>query len=88
MENKMNHEKGATQTDRALHRMMDFYKNLRPEEYKSAEWEGMYAFYHEEGLYSVYETRTGICTLIYAKTPYEAMERVKKVYNKDENRTN
>ena len=34
------------------------------------------AFYHERGLYSVEHEDSGIVSLVYAKSPYEAIEMV------------
>ena len=37
---------------------------------------GYLAFYHERGLYSVEHEDSGIVSLVYAKSPYEAIEMV------------
>lgn len=38
--------------------------------------DGCLAFYHERGLYSVEHEDSGIVSLVYAKNPYEAIEKV------------
>lgn len=41
--------------------------------------EGNYiAFYHEDRLYSVRNTLTGIISLVYAKSPHSAIERIRE----------
>ena len=37
---------------------------------------GYLAFYHERGLYSVEHEDSGIVSLVYAKSPYEAIDLV------------
>lgn len=62
-------------TDIALHKFMK-------EDYGKAsgrtEKEGYRAFYHECGLYSVRKIKSGVVSLAYASSPYDAIEIVKK----------
>ena len=39
--------------------------------------DGYLAFYHEERLYSVRDIERKIVSLVYAKSPYEAIEKVR-----------
>ena len=61
--------------DKELHKFMDV-------DYSKAcgrtEKDGYIAFYHEDRLYSVRNIKSGIVSLVYARNPYKAIERVKK----------
>ena len=61
------------------------YKTLHKfmkEDYSKAsgrtEKDGFRAFYHESRLYSVRNIKSGIVSLVYASSPYDAIEIVKK----------
>ncbi len=41
---------------------------------------GFLAFYHEDGLYSVEDLKTGIITLVYARNPHKAILLVHKAW--------
>lgn len=61
--------------DKALHKFMK-------EDYSMAsgrtEKDGYRAIYHESRLYSVRNIKSGIVSLVYACSPYDAIEIVKK----------
>lgn len=60
--------------DNAAHKLMHFYPNGC-----GATTVGHYtAFYHEAMLYSVRNSLTHIISLVYARKPYEAIDKVKK----------
>lgn len=64
-------EKGGLTIDRIAHTLMEF------EPVKNAGSDITHtAFYHENGLYSVRNRKTGIVSLVNAKNPQEAIERV------------
>lgn len=66
--------KGATRLDKAAHSVMEFI----PGDVVGATTRGVYtAFYHEERLFSVRNAETGIVSLVYAKSPIEAISKVK-----------
>ena len=71
-------EKGATRLDKAAHRIMECYEEcyeaMKEHPSNVAQTDGYIALYHEEGLYSVYNGE--VCTLVYAKSPYKAIEKV------------
>ena len=65
--------------DKSAHKIMEIfkecYKTLTEGEESNVARVGNYiALYHEEGLYSVYNG--DICFLVYADSPYKAIERV------------
>ena len=71
----MIYRKGATAVDQCAHRLM---------EYKiSTDWHGStvvddyVAYYHEERLYTVRHLKKGISCLVYARSPYDAIESVR-----------
>ena len=70
-------EKGGLAIDRIAHTMMEFNPsvNVSGTTYK----DGYTAFYHEERLYSVRDIARGIVSLVYAGSPYEAIEKAKGV---------
>lgn len=67
-------DKGGLTIDRFAHRLMGFNPsiNVSGTTYK----DGCMAFYHEERLYSVRNIEKGIVSLVYANSPYEAIEKV------------
>lgn len=75
------YKKGASQKDQCAHRLMESPWN--------PEWHGgilvgdYYAEYHEERLYSVRHIRKGILSLVYARSPYDAVEKVQTAEKKD-----
>ena len=74
-------EKGASRIDKAAHILMEF----APRDVVGATTKGICtAFYHEERLFSVRNTETGIVSLVYARSPIEAIDRVKESYISEE----
>lgn len=71
------HRKGVTRVDQCAHMIMETPID--------ATWHGStvvddyQAFYHEERLYSVLYLKTGICCLVYASSPYDAIEKVRSM---------
>ena len=71
------YRKGATQVDQCAHRLMESPPN--------PEWSGStvigdyLAFYHEERLYTVRHLKKGICCLVYARSPGDAIDKVRKM---------
>ena len=64
-----------TTMEESLHKLMgEDYSNCSGR----TEKDGYLAFYHERGLYSVEHEDSGIISLVYAKNPYEAIEKVDK----------
>ena len=73
-------EKGATRTDHMAHGLMAF----NPIGMHGATVEGEYiAFYHEERLYSVRNTKENTLLLIYAGNPHEAIKKAKGGLNNE-----
>ena len=70
-------EHGATETDQCMHRAMEFWPN--PSWHGSTTVGDYMAWYHEERLYSVRHIKKGILCLIYARSPYDAIEKVKNM---------
>lgn len=71
--------KGATKSDQCAHRIMEDIPNPA---WHGSTVEGDYlAFYHEERLYSVRHLKKGICSLVYARNPYEAIQKVRDMAN-------
>ena len=62
--------------DKAAHRVCEFHRNsiLCSGTVIDGEWR---VFYHEERLYSVYNSKRYIISLVYANSPYDAIRRVK-----------
>lgn len=72
--------KGATRTDHMAHGLMAF----NPIGLHGATVEGEYiAFYHEERLYSVRNTKENTLLLIYAGNPHEAIQKAKGGQNNE-----
>lgn len=66
-------EKGALKIDKAAHSLMEFI----PREGCGGLIDGFYmVFYHEERLYSVRNTSTGVVSLVYADSPHDAIQKV------------
>ena len=62
-----------TTMENSLHKLMgEDYSNC----IGRTEKDGYLAFYHERGLYSVEHEDSGIISLVYAKSPYEAIDLV------------
>ena len=71
----MIYHKGATAVDECAHRLMESPPN--PAWHGSTVVDDYLAWYHEEQLYSVRHLKAGVCCLIYARSPYEAIEKVR-----------
>ncbi len=69
------YHKGATQLDQCAHRLMEF--NLSPDWHGSTVVDDYIAYYHEERLYTVRHLKKGISCLVYARSPYDAIEKVR-----------
>ena len=69
--------KGASQTDQCAHRLMESAPN--PAWHGSTIVDDYLAFYHEERLYTVRHLKKGICCLVYARSPYDAIEQVRNM---------
>ena len=67
--------KGATSTDRMAHSLMEFNPLNDP---GRTVVDGYIAFYHEERLYSVRNITKGIVSLVYAGSPYDAIDKVRQ----------
>ena len=62
-----------TTMENSLHKLMgEDYSNCSGR----TEKDGYLAFYHERGLYSVEHEDSGIISLVYAKSPFEAIDLV------------
>lgn len=63
-----------------LHKLTAGLHKLMSEDYSNCvgatRKDGYIAFYHEKRLYSVEHEGSGIVSLVYAKNPYEAIEKV------------
>ena len=67
--------KGATRTDHMAHGLMAF----NPIGLHGTTVDGEYlAFYHEERLYSVKNTKENTTTLVYASNPAEAIAKTRR----------
>ena len=71
----MIYHKGATQLDQCAHRLMEF--NLSPDWHGSTVVGDYIAYYHEEKLYTVRHLKKGVSCLVYARSPYDAIEKVR-----------
>ena len=71
----MIYHKGATQLDQCAHRLMEF--NLSPDWQGSTVVGDYIAYYHEEKLCTVRHLKKGISCLVYARSPYDAIEKVR-----------
>ncbi len=70
-------EPGATEIDRGTHKLMGFWKGTHKKDLVGHTRVGDYvAFYHEERLYSVYDERKETVTIVYARSPYAAIDKV------------
>ena len=69
--------KGATQIDQCAHRLMEY--QISPDWHGSTIVGDYIAFYHEEKLYTVRHMKKGISCLVYARSPYDAIEQVRKM---------
>lgn len=70
------HRKGATITDQCAHRLMEFTPDP---DWHGSTVEGEYiAYYHEARLFSVRRAGKGICWLVRAENPHEAIVQVRK----------
>lgn len=69
-------EKGASRVDKAAHTIAEF--TPLPESYGTTQKDGYIACYHESKLYSVKQETTGIKSLVYAKSPYDAIKKLKQ----------
>lgn len=67
--------KGGLAIDQCAHRLMDARRN--PNFIPGMKKEQYSAVYHEEGLYSVLDSKRGILSLVYAGNPTVAIEKVK-----------
>ena len=73
----MIYRKGASQVDQCAHRLMETPYNP---EWHGCTVEGDYlAQYHEERLYSVRHLKKGVCCLVNARSPYDAIEKVRSM---------
>lgn len=71
------HHKGATIVDECAHRLMESPPN--PDWHGSTVVDNYIAWYHESRLYSVRHLKKGICCLVYARSPYDAIENVRRL---------
>ena len=71
----MIYHKGATQLDQCAHRLMEF--NLSPDWHGSTIVGDYIAYYHEEKLFTVRHLKKGVSCLVYARSPYDAIEKVR-----------
>lgn len=67
-------DKGGLTIDRLAHTLIEFNPsvNVNGTTYR----DGCMAFYHEERLYSVRNIEKGNVGLVYANSPYEAIDKV------------
>ena len=71
----MIYHKGATQIDQCAHRLMEY--QIIPDWHGSTVVGDYIAFYHEERLYTVRHLKKGVSCLVYARSPYDAIEKVR-----------
>lgn len=71
----MIYHKGATQIDQCAHRLMEY--QISPDWHGSTIVGDYIAFYHEEKLFTVRHLKKGISCLVYARGPYDAIEKVR-----------
>ena len=71
----MIYHNGATQIDQCAHRLMEY--QISPDWHGSTIVGDYIAFYHEEKLYTVRHLKKGISCLVYARSPYDAIEKVR-----------
>lgn len=65
--------------NKAAHRIFDFHITsiLCSGTFKDGDWR---VFYHEERLYSVFNSKRSIISLVYANSPHDAIRRVKNAW--------
>ena len=71
----MIYHKGATQIDQCAHRLMEY--QISPDWHGSTIVGDYIAFYHEEKLFTVRHLKKGVSCLVYAHSPYDAIEKVR-----------
>ena len=71
----MIYHKGDTQIDQCAHRLMEY--QIIPDWHGSTVVGDYIAFYHEERLYTVRHLKKGVSCLVYARSPYDAIEKVR-----------
>lgn len=71
----MIYHKGATQIDQCAHRLMEY--QISPDWHGSTIVGDYIAYYHEEKLYTVRHLKKGVSCLVYARSPYDAIEKVR-----------
>ena len=71
----MIYHKGATQLDQCAHRLMEY--QISPDWHGSTIVGDYIAYYHEEKLYTVRHLKKGVSCLVYARSPYDAIEKVR-----------
>ena len=71
----MIYRKGATQIDQCAHRLMEY--QISPDWHGSTVVGDYIAYYHEEKLYTVRHLKKGVSCLVYARSPYDAIEKVR-----------
>ena len=65
--------KGASRIDNVAHTLMEFNPSVNME--KTVYKAGYTAYYHDELLYSVRDNERGIVSLVYANSPFAAIEK-------------
>ena len=73
----MIYHKGATQLDQCAHRLMEY--QISPDWHGSTIVGDYIAYYHEEKLYTVRHMKKNISCLVYALSPYDAIDRVRAI---------
>ena len=73
----VDNSKGATKIDKSAHAVMEFKAN--PDWHETTSYDGYFAFYHEEGLYSVRHIKKEIVCLVYARSPLDAIHKVRRI---------
>ena len=71
----MTYHKGATQIDQCAHRLMEY--QISPDWHGSTIVGDYIAYYHEERLFTVRHLKKGVSCLVYARSPYDAIEKVR-----------
>ena len=69
------YSKGATKVDQCAHRLMEY--QISPDWHGSTIVGDYIAYYHEEKLYTVRHLKKGVSCLVYARSPYDAIEKVR-----------
>ena len=73
----MIYHKGATRIDQCAHRLMEY--QISPDWHGSTIVGDYIAYHHEEKLYTVRHLKKGVSCLVYARSPYDAIEQVRKM---------